>query len=145
MWRFFLILSISLSVTYASEDSVNPCDILTEEYHNFAPNPRGCEWFFYCGDRNNPIQGRCRGEKPEEIYHFNFNSGNSSCEVPENVECTIDDELWNTTCPGIGIAKVPHPYSCSEYSGKKKFNYHENEGLLGKVQCRKIQILHKII
>jgi len=109
MWRFFLILSISLSVAYAE----NPCDILTGN-QTFAPNPRGCDMFYYCGDNNIPKPGRCPTDPI--IYHFNFET--QSCELPENVDCTIDDELWKTDCPGIGIAKIPHQYSCSEYSGE---------------------------
>lgn len=108
MWRFILILSISLSVTHADE-SVNPCDLLSVN-ETFAPNPRGCSMYFYCGD-NTPKPGRC-----PTGYHFSFET--QSCELPEDVECTIDDELWVTKCPGIGITKVPHAYSCSEYSGK---------------------------
>ena len=110
MWRFFLILSISLSVTIA-EESANPCDALTEDQF-FAPNPRGCGMYYYCGDNNIPKPGLC----PHDL-HFHF--VNQSCEFPEDVNCTIDDELWVKTCPGIGITKVPHEYSCSEYSGKE--------------------------
>ncbi|KAL7013741.1 hypothetical protein ACKWTF_015551 [Chironomus riparius] len=110
MWRFFLILSISLSITHA-EESVNPCDSLTAN-QTFAINPRGCDMYYYCGDNNIPKPGRCPTEPV--VHHFDIN--NQSCELPEDVVCTIDDELWNTKCPGIGIAKIPHEYSCSEYS-----------------------------
>ncbi|XP_070501540.1 peritrophin-48-like [Chironomus tepperi] len=110
MWRFCLILLISLSVTHADE-SVNPCDILTGN-QTFAPNPRGCSLYYYCGDNNIPKPGQCPIEPV--IYYFSFET--QSCELPEDVDCTIDDVLWNTTCPSPGISKVPHQYSCSEYS-----------------------------
>lgn len=67
--------------------------------------------YFYCDSEGIARPGRCEPG-------FHFNQPTQSCELPETVGCTIDDELWVTTCPGMGIAKVPHPYTCSDYSGE---------------------------
>lgn len=89
----------------ANRYSENPC---TGE--RFAKNTRGCSWFFVCDDDNQVIQqNRC----PENFY---FSVERQLCDRRENVECDIPK--GPTECPDEnGITVIPHPYSCSKYTG----------------------------
>lgn len=108
MWKFFLILTLSLA--FASCTTTNPCDGI-KEGQQWVQNPRGCDMYFYCDKDGIAKPGRCQSG-------FHFYEPTQSCELPETVLCTIDDDLWNQKCPDQGITKVPHLYSCSEYSGE---------------------------
>lgn len=83
-----------------------------DELH-FARNSRGCSWFFACNDLNQIIsENRC-----PEGFHFNYAQQN--CDYKVNVQCDLDDRWVNLVCPPErGIIVIPHPYTCSKYTGK---------------------------
>lgn len=77
----------------------------------FIPNTRGCAWYHVCIDGVNRGQQRCPAP-------FWFNYEEQQCDHRYNVDCDLDDRWVNVNCPpGPGIFLIPHPHSCSKYTG----------------------------
>ena len=88
----------------------NPCAGVTGSH--FARNNRGCAWYFACDNNNEVIrEDRCPG-----TLRFDFLG--QRCVYPEDLECDLDDVFIDPTCPpGRGISIVPHPYTCTKFTG----------------------------
>lgn len=88
----------------------NPCGNRAGEH--FARNTRGCSWYFVCDEKNEIVrEGRC-----DEGWHFSYY--NQMCDYKDRVLCDLDDRWRNLTCPDeTGINVIPHPYTCSKYTG----------------------------
>ena len=87
----------------------NPC--LGRNGPHFAPNARGCSWYFECD--NNEIKREDRCEFP-----LQFNYLYQRCDYRENVRCELDDRWRDLQCTEEKkISIIPHPYSCSMYTG----------------------------
>lgn len=86
---------------------VNPCTGRT-----FAKNTRGCSWFWQCSDDGLPVrQDRC-----PEGRHFNYND--QTCDYKENANCQLDETVPKECPSGTGILTIPHPETCSKFTGK---------------------------
>lgn len=89
----------------------NPC--AGRSGAHFAVNPRGCSWYFACTNDNTvDREDRC----PTGL-HFNYLE--QTCDFKINVKCELDDRWNNLVCPSTrGVSIIPHPYSCSKYTGE---------------------------
>lgn len=79
---------------------------------HFGKNSRGCSWFFQCNEFNEIVnENRC-----PEGYYFNYPDQN--CAPRDLVPCSVNNVT--ETCPQeSGITVIPHPYTCSKFTGKK--------------------------
>lgn len=126
MLKFFCFLSIFLSSIYAieiSDLSLNGIARSTEETSRcdefpgrlFVPSLRGCKFYFFCTEEQRG-EGWCPIVKGVQLH---FHAESESCQLPENSECSIDAEMTGLTCPEFGSSKIPHPYMCSKYTGRR--------------------------
>lgn len=78
----------------------------------FAVNTRGCSWFWVCDEDNVVIrQDRC----PDGLH---FNVVDQNCDYKDRANCQLVDQDVPKTCPlGAGIHIIPHPLTCSKYTG----------------------------
>lgn len=77
---------------------------------HFGRNSRGCSWFFQCNEFNEIVrEDRC----PEGLY---FNYPDQNCAPRDLIPCDINP--ITLICPQEpGIKVIPHPYTCSKYTG----------------------------
>lgn len=73
----------------------------------FVASPRGCAYYFTCINNTGHEQFCPAG--------FWFNQRDQTCDVPQNVNCTLDLPPANITCPARGIFQLPHPYLCDRF------------------------------
>lgn len=120
MFVKFSVLLLFCAASQAAVPAANPCDSIRSD-QNFAPNPRGCSWYFYCGeeDRSDPIEGKCP-------YNLQLNVQEQGCTYADSLDpqCTFDEEIMNNTffdCPNNNDFRIiPHPLSCSQYTSELK-------------------------
>jgi Chitin binding Peritrophin-A domain len=125
-----LILFSFLSLTVANAKSIdnflaqikvspaaepNPCGNRVGDH--FARNNRGCSWYFVCDDKNEIV----REDRCDNGLHFSYY--NQMCDYKDRVKCDLDDRWANITCPEERyINVIPHPYTCSKYTGIGNFD-----------------------
>lgn len=125
MFKIFTLLSLFLSSIYAieirdlmlnnpivSNDGEARCNEFPDRV--FVESPRGCRFYYFCtpekiGEASCPIINGTQ---------LHFHPESESCQLPENSDCTLDDDFRDLTCPEFGFDKIPHPYLCSKYTGE---------------------------
>lgn len=93
--------------------AVNPCTGIDQL--RFLRNPRGCSWYFVCQNQQVIREDRCQGG-------LRFNYDDQNCDFIDRVDCDFDDRWTNLICPtgNTGLVIIPHPYTCSKFTGSWK-------------------------